>query len=290
MITMVAIVGITMKERPYPTWAEQFVRDSVGFVQSLVYKPARSVAGFFENVSDMRNVYSENQRLKANLQEHAQLAAKIRELEVENQVLQEQLGALSELSEYQLRSAEVIMRSPDRWYQQVTINRGQKHGVTPNMAVITPKGMVGRVKSVSQFSSVVELLSDTNRSNHISAVVQGEDLIFGVIEGYDLEQEALYFRKIPIDAPLEVGQTVITSGLGGLFPRGLYIGEVIEVIPEQYGLTQTALVKPAANMYHLDRVLVVERTFIPEEEIPSVDDLLEEDLQEEEFLEEEGTE
>lgn len=277
MITVVAVIGLTMKERPEPTWVEQFIRDSVGFVQSIVYKPARLVAGFFENIMDMKQIYTENQRLKANLQENVILLAKIKELEEENKRYKQLLDIESSLSDYQVRAAEIIMRSPDRWYQQVTINKGAKHGIKPNMAVMTPEGLVGRVKSVAQFSSVVELLTDPNRANHVSAVVQGNDLIFGVIEGYDVEKEALYFQKIPIDAPLEEGQTVITSGLGGLYPRGIYIGEVIEVIPDEYGLTQTALVKPAANMYQLDKVFVVERSFIPLDDIPSIDALMSEE-------------
>lgn len=281
---MVVVVGVTMKERPNPTWPEQFLRDSVGFIQSLAYKPARTVAGFFENVSEMRHIYTENQRLKASIQEHAKMVAKIRDLEAENQSLKVLLDAESDLREYQLRSAEVIMRSPDRWYQQVTINRGKKHGIQPNMAVITDQGLVGKVKSVAQFTSIIELLSDTNRSNFVSAEVQGEKRVFGVIEGYDSEAEALFFRKIPIEAPLEEGQTVITSGLGGLYPRGLFIGVVSEVIPDQSGLTQSALIKPAANLYQLDFLFVVERSFIPQTDLPVEDDT---ELNEE--GEEEGT-
>lgn len=266
MIAVVAIVGISMKERPNPTWPEQFLRDSVGFVQSLAYKPARAVAGFFENVSEMKQIYSENQRLKANLQKHTKMVARINELETENGSLRELLRVESDLSDYQLRSAEVIMRSPDRWYQQITINRGDKHGIRPNMAVITPEGLVGRVKSTAQFTSVIELLTDTNRNTFVSAIVQGNEEIFGIIEGYDLENKALLFRKVPMDAPLEEGQTVITSGLGGLYPRGLFIGEVTEVVPDKSGLAQSAFIKPASDLYQLDYVFVVERSFIPQEE------------------------
>lgn len=269
-ITMVIVVGVTMKERPNPTWPEQFLRDSVGFIQALAYKPARAVAGLFENVTEMKHIYTENQRLKASIQDHAKMVAKILDLEAENQSLKVLLEAeSSDLRDYQLRSAEVIMRSPDRWYQQVTINRGKKNGIKPNMAVITDQGLVGKVKSVAQFTSIVELLTDTNRRNFVSAEVQGDQRIFGVIEGYDSEGEALFFRKIPIDAPLEEGQTVITSGLGGIYPRGLFIGVVSEVIPDQSGLTQSALIKSAANLYQLDYLFIVERSFIPQTDLPN---------------------
>lgn len=70
-IAMVIVVGVTMKERPNPTWPEQFLRDSVGFIQALAYKPARAVAGLFENVTEMKHIYTENQRLKASIQDHA---------------------------------------------------------------------------------------------------------------------------------------------------------------------------------------------------------------------------
>ncbi|GGK15958.1 cell shape-determining protein MreC [Caldalkalibacillus thermarum] len=271
-IVMVVVVGITLKERPQPTWGEQFIRDTFGFFQSIAYKPARQVAGFFETINEWRTLYSENQRLKANLQENAKLMARIRELELENESLKRMLDVKSNLRDYQLIAAEVISRSPDRWYQQVTINRGAKHGVKANMAVITTEGLIGRVKSVSQFTSQVELLSDVNRVSHISAIVQGNENIFGVIEGYDLERGALLFQKIPKDAPLEEGQTVVTSGLGGIYPRGLYIGQIVEVVPDQYDLTQSALVEPAANLYHLDYVFVVEQSSLPPVEIPGPDE------------------
>ncbi len=263
LIAVVAIVGMTMKDRPNPTWPEQFVRDSTGFMQSLFYKPARAVAGFIENLLEIKVLYTENQRLKANLYETALLTARIRDLESQVNSLSEMLALEKNLNEYTLRGAEVIMRSPERWHQQITINRGQKHGIKPNMAVISAKGLVGRVKSVAQFTAVVELLNDTNRSNFISAVVVDNTSIYGLIEGYDIEKEALYFRRIPIDANISEGQQVISSGLGGVFPRGLYIGEVIEVLPDQYGLTKSALIKPAANLYQLDFLFVVERAFLP---------------------------
>ena len=73
------------------------------------------------------------------------------------------------------------------------------------MAVITADGLIGRIKSVSQFTSQVELLSDVNRTLNISAMVQGQENIFGVIEGYDLEKRALLFEKIPKETPLRGG-------------------------------------------------------------------------------------
>ena len=106
------------------------------------------------------------------------------------------------------------------------------------MAVMTSQGLVGRVKSVSQFTSSVELLSSMSRTNRVSAIVQGQENIFGLIEGYDKEKHLLLFTKIGSDAKVEKDQMVVTSGLGDIFPKGLVIGKIVDVQPDAYGLTK----------------------------------------------------
>ena len=182
--------------------------------------------------------------------------------------LQEILGKSESLRDYEPIQASIIARNPDRWQELITINKGGQHGVKADMAVITAKGLIGKVKYTSQFTSTIQLLSAPDRMNRISAFVQGEEgNVFGLIEGYDEQKEALLLKRIPFDAKVEVKQQVLTSGLGEVFPEGLLVGEVIEVVPDDYGLTKTAYIKPAADFYQIDHVIVVERTMIsPEEE------------------------
>lgn len=116
--------------------------------------------------------------------------------------------------------------------------KGAQQGIKKDMAVVTSQGLVGRVKSVSQFTSSVELLSSMSRTNRVSAIVQGQEKIFGLIEGYDKEKQLLLFTKIGSDAPVEKDQLVVTSGLGDIFPKGLVIGKIVEVQPDAYGLTK----------------------------------------------------
>lgn len=159
--------------------------------------------------------------------------------------------------------ANVISRSPERWIEQVKINVGSIHGVEKNMAVITADGMVGKVTTRSSFTSTVQLLTGFDQFNRISAVVSREDdsNIFGLIEGYDKETGTLIFRIMEQSgSELEKGELVVSSNMGGLFPSGLALGTVEEVIPDQYGLTQTALLKPAANMAEINQVIVVNRS------------------------------
>lgn len=268
IIFLVALIGFSLKDREKLTWPEQFLRDSVGWTQSIFHQPAQYVAGFFENINDIQHTFQENKLLKSRLDEYVELHAKVSELEKENQRLRDILQKKETLRGFTPIQATIIARSPDhQWNEFITINKGGQHGVEKNMAVITSKGMIGKIKQASQFTSSVQLLSALDRTNRISAIVQGDESIFGLIEGYDKEKEALLFTKIPFDKKVAEKQFVISSGLGGVFPRGLVIGEIIEVVPDEYGLTQTAYVKPAADFYDIDHVMVVDRTIIsPEDE------------------------
>lgn len=261
LIVLVALVGYSMKERKQMTWPEQFVHDTVGFFQFTFSKPARSVAGFFENVHDIRNVYEENKILKSHLKEYASLNSKYTNLEQQYSELKKQLNmsgpALTDSKRY---AAFVIGRSFDQWNQQIIVDKGLKQGIQKGMAVVTADGFIGKVTAVSQFTSVVTLVTDPSNANQISAmVVKGNKTINGMIEGYDAKHNVLLFKKIPIDAKLTKGDMVISSGLGQVYPMGLYIGKVVKVVPDQYGLTQTAEVKPAANFNNIEVVDIIER-------------------------------
>lgn len=260
LVLLVGLVGYSMSDRKAMTLPEQLVTDTVGAVQSAFSRPAHFAAGLFEDIRDIRNVYEENRSLKSQLDEYASLQVEVSELRRRTEELEGAMALEDDLYDYNVRTALVIQRSPDRWNEQVGINKGAQDGIEVNMAVVTSQGLIGKINRVSQFSSTVQLLSDQAVTNRISAMVTGEEeSVYGFIEGIDHESGALRFAKIDIDANFEEGDTVTTSGLGGVFPRGLVVGKVIAVQNDEYGLTQTALVEPSADFYHIDYVQVVQR-------------------------------
>ncbi|WP_144505763.1 rod shape-determining protein MreC [Bacillus mycoides] len=259
IILLVALIGISLKERNSLTWPEQFVKDTVGVVERVFQKPANYVAGFFENVEDVKRTYEENKKLKAKLDTTADLSVVVKNLEDENKKLRELTGKEKSRGDYTEVQASVVSRNPDKWYDLVGIDKGAQQGIKKDMAVVTPKGLVGRVKSVSQFTSSVELLSSMSRTNRVSAIVQGQENIFGLIEGYDKEKQLLLFTKISSDAKVEKDQLVVTSGLGDIFPKGLAIGKIVDVQPDPYGLTKTAYVKPSADLNDVEHIIVAKR-------------------------------
>ena len=259
IILLVALIGISLKERNSLSWPEQFIKDTVGVVERVFQKPANYVAGFFENVEDVKRTYEENKKLKAKLDTTADLSVVVKNLEDENKKLRELTGKEKSRGDYTEVQASVVSRNPDKWYDLVAIDKGAQQGIKKDMAVVTPKGLVGRVKSVSQFTSSVELLSSMSRTNRVSAIVQGQENIFGLIEGYDKEKQLLLFTKISSDAKVEKDQLVVTSGLGDIFPKGLAIGKIVDVQPDPYGLTKTAYVKPSADLNDVEHIIVAKR-------------------------------
>ncbi|MGN7468439.1 rod shape-determining protein MreC [Brevibacillus sp. SAFN-007a] len=271
LVLLISVVGFTSRERANLTWPEMFFKDTFSVVQGLFYRPAQAVSGFFREIEDAYSVYEENKALKAGLDQYARLTAELHDLQAENERLRKQLDAKNRFkSSYSLLFAEVVARNPDTWNNVITIDLGLKSGIKKDMAVITEKGMIGRVQSVANFSATVELLTSYERRDHISADIQAtyivdgkpvHEPVSGVIEEYDPQERLLVMRKIPWGKKIEPKQQVITSGRGGVVPRNLPIGYIVRVVPDDYGLTQTAYIQPSADFSQLSEVMVVERDF-----------------------------
>mgnify|MGYP003935355053 CR=1 FL=1 len=253
-----ALIGMTAGTRMTLSFPEKVFKDVLTWTQDQLNKPARAVAGLFQDMSGMFQLYEENQVLKKSLEHYAQLAAENEELRAQNKRLKEMLDYQQKENNYTLKLARVVARDPDRWMNNVlVIDLGEKDGVRPNMAVITPRGVIGKVVQVSHSSANVQLITDVENGSRVSAVVQGPSRAIGVIDGYDAQQGTLILSKVPLEDEIEPGQRVVTSGFGGIFPPGLLIGTIESVQTGENGLSLEARVRPAADLVHLDEVFVI---------------------------------
>ncbi|MEK3890577.1 rod shape-determining protein MreC [Bacillus sp. FSL K6-3431] len=259
IIILVSLIGFSLRDRDNISRPEQFIKDVVGFGHSLVSKPAQGIASALTNVEDLKNTYTENKKLKARLEGLAKLEQEISDLKRDNDELRDIVGKTDDLRDFTAIQATLISRSPDLWYDKIMINKGSKSGVKPDMAVITAKGLIGKVIDTSEMTATIELLSSDNTKNRVSALIQGKNEVFGLIDGYDREKKLLIMKDLPIDQEIKKGQNIITSGLGGVFPKGQDIGKVKELRVDQYGLTQIAYVEPSADFYGFEHVMVIVR-------------------------------
>lgn len=163
--------------------------------------------------------------------------------------------AYRERSLFRLVPAEIVSRDSSTWWRTVTINRGQEDGLAPEMPVLTDEGLVGRTTTVAPNISVVLLISDENcrvaasvEGSREQGIVTGERVAGGVAPLLDLD----YLSK---QADLKPGQKVYTSGVGGVFPSGLFVGTVKKF--NVRALDGQAQIAPAVDLARLEDVFVV---------------------------------
>lgn len=264
LIIVVGIIGFSLRERTNLTIMEDFVHDAVGWAQNIFNKPITFLDNLGDNIKEIKHVYDENQVLREHIDQ-------IRQLEYENQELRKEIAELSSalektdsdfLMNFQSIQASVVAKSKDQWFKQITINKGTEDGVQPNMAVITGKGMIGKVQSSSPFTSTVLLLNGFDRTNRISVNVDIEENdvdASGFIVGYEEKNGQLILELNERNDKIKEGDVVFSSGMGGLFPKGLEIGKITEVRPDKYQLTQLAYVEPSANLDEIHHVIVIDR-------------------------------
>ena len=260
VIVLVALISFSLRDRHNASLPEQIVKDVVGFGQSIFSKPAHYITGVIGNIDGILNTYEENKKLKSRLSEYAAGQAELIDVSAENERLREIIEKKDDLRNYESIQATVISRNPDQWEEKVIIDKGSKHGVEKNMAVVTATGLIGKVILVTSSTSTIELLSTESTDFRVSAMIPGEKPVYGLIEGYDRMRGELIMKRIDSSFDLKPGVKVISSGLGGIFPKGLIIGEVTEVSTDDHGLTKLAYIRPAAQYTMLDHVIVVKRT------------------------------
>jgi rod shape-determining protein MreC len=266
LILFIALMGLTLNDDGRMSWPEKFVKDTVSYGQSLIYIPIAKMSEFVSNLASLHLLYEENAALKSKLMDYARDTARLNQLEEQVARLEEAL-AFTERQKKQNRYiwhyADVVSASPDPNVPTININKGELDGIRVNMAVATTDGLIGRVASVAPFYSTVQLISaidyHDDASKAIAATVKGKPDSFGMIERMT-KDGYLEMNKIPATDLLEVGDVVITSGYGGVYPHGIEIGRVVSRRVGDFGITHTALIEPFANLNgeQLRQVFVIE--------------------------------
>lgn len=271
LILFIAVMGFTLGPRAGLSWPEKFVKDTVGFVQYVFYKPASYVSGLVDDISDLNALQKENEELKIALAHYTRDKARFNWIEQENVRLQKKLdftNAQKEQYDYIWKIAQVVSVNDDPITRTIVVNIGSREGVKEGMAVSSEEGLVGVISHVSNFTSTVKLATTMDakdpNSNGIAVTVQGkENDVFGIIESYDVASGKFMMSRIEDHTQIVEDDTIVSSGIGGAFPRGMVIGKVTDLQVGEYGLTYTAYIEPAASFMDWKELFVV---FAPEVE------------------------
>jgi rod shape-determining protein MreC len=154
------------------------------------------------------------------------------------------------------RLARVIGQDPANWWRSILIDLGSREGLQPNLPVLTADGLVGRISEVGYAHARVLLVGDPNC--RFSAMVENSRHKGIIIpDEASFDRQIVQFAYVPTPVELQPGQTLTTSGDGGVFPKGIPIGRIIDVQTNRFGLYLEARVRLAANLNRLEEVWVI---------------------------------
>lgn len=248
-------------------------------VQALVLDVTTGVGNLFGGFREVNELRAEVKQLQEQLNKSTIDSVRVRELEIENSEFRQQLEYKQENPDYLLSGstvlednadrARVLGQDPSTLVNSILIDQGREEQVAVGMPVVTPAGLVGRVTEVGAHWARVQLLSDAASS--VNAVVQSTRAT-GVVQGLGQGSTQLLMRYLPLGEAVKPGDLILTSGIGGGFPKRLVIGQVVQVNQRDTDLFTEAVVRPSVDMTRLEFVLVMKKftpTDITTEETPT---------------------
>ena len=199
----------------------------------------------------LQGVYDQNRQLHLQVQELQGQLNQLQERGLTSQRLTVLLDFQSQ-SEMNTLVTRVIGRSASNWYRGIILNKGEQDGVRPEMGLITPGGVVGQIVKVASGTSIALLITDPNVAvTGLTQRTRDEGIIQGTSQGL------VRMKYIPPLSSVQKGDAVVTSGLTGGFPRGLLIGQVLDVMEPEGDLFQTATISPVVDFGQLEEVLII---------------------------------
>jgi rod shape-determining protein MreC len=269
-LTMLMVIALSTNQNSRVNWLGNAISIPLAPVQEFFSFTGKKIEGSLGLFKDIRVVRKENEELKAQID---QLEKEKRELERYRQEIKELRDVLSfkdQYNDFDFLGVNIIAKDPGNWFHVFTIDRGGKDGIQPDFPVITSKGLVGRVNNVWPFSAkVVSVIDEDSTVSAIISKTRDYVLVKGDIT---LKNQGLCkLEYIPADIDVTVGDTVETSGIGGVFPRGIIIGTIKEVMGNDSSFSKYAIITPAVDFKRLEEVVVLKSKKSAQTETGSVD-------------------
>ncbi|MCI8481587.1 MAG: rod shape-determining protein MreC [Clostridia bacterium] len=254
IIILVILVFVSNMNLQNLSYIENIVSTVVMPVQNGLTYLKNKITGnhtFFENINQLQQ---ENEELRTK---NADLEKQLREFEIiknENTTLKEYLALTEQYGGYETKAAYIINKDFSNYNNVFIINVGEKDGIKPNMTVISEKGLVGYVISTTNSTAKVQTIIDTASTVSTTLSSSKDNLICkGTLE----ETGVLRASYIPTTAILVPGDKIETSGMGGIYPKGILVGTVKKVMATKNIVDRYAIIEPAVDFNKVDTVLVI---------------------------------
>lgn len=238
-----------------------FVGNGVGFtinsIQGVVYKVGNNIKNSFSFILNINNIKKENEELRDKNKDLENKSSQNKLLEQENQRLRSMLNFTDLKNEYNYVGVDIVGISGANFLDGYTINKGSNAGIEKGMVAITGEGLVGQVTSIGENWAIVQSLCNENIA--VAGYVVTTQESDGIVKGYKGNEDKFLAQitGLSIKSNISKGDTILTSGLGGIYPKGIKIGEVTEVEEDKAAVVKNAVIKPSVDFNRLEQMLIV---------------------------------
>jgi len=257
---LLVVLSVALKKDRNLSMPEKIVKDSGTFIINVISSPLNFVKEKLRESKEKNDIYEKYKELKQKEEKINSTYAENNNLKSEVEKLKGTLELNTVLSDKVYKNATIVNRNIDYWYDEVTIDKGKKNGITKDMAVINNDGLVGKITTVSNYYSTVKLLANENMSDKISVKIKiGDEYAYGLISKYSAKNNSYTVEGIGENLTIPKGAEVVTTGMGDIFPSGLLVGYVTKVTTDNFDLSKVAVVESSVNFNDLDYVSVLKR-------------------------------
>ena len=229
LIVLFTCISLTNSTPRKTLLLEGFISDVVSLPQRLYATSKAYVTSDDTYFSDMETLKKENEELKKKIEELEKMAIDYEQVTAENDVMRSHLKLADRYKDYNLVVADIISDSATNWEATYIINKGSKDGIKPGMTVITNEGLVGYIETVTKKTS--KIISILDAGNSVSSrVSRTRDEIVCKGSVSSTEEQNLKIMNIPMGTVLIEGDKIETSGVGGIYPKGLAVGKIVEIV------------------------------------------------------------
>lgn len=256
ILLLLAVAGLVLHETGNTQAVENLILGPMSPVQSQLSSLAQDLSDLVQTFRDLRELRRRNEELQSLADSLMIENVRLKELESENETLRQLLQFTQANPTHSYRAAEVmghvVGQDPSNLLRYIIIDAGTGDGIAKGMPVVTDRGLAGRIVEVSSRSSKALLITDVSSS--VNAIIQSSRAT-GVVEGR--ADGGLVMKYIPQQVTVNVGDIILTSGLGATFPKRLVIGQVTAVHKRDIEMFQQAEIKPTVDFERLEVVLVI---------------------------------
>jgi rod shape-determining protein MreC len=257
LLFALALMSLRAKQRKEVEFFDALLMEICSPFQKATTLAIKTVKGTFQQYVFLVNLEKENRALKRKIAELQEGNHQMKEMKLANERLR-RLLQFREKNSPSMIGAEVIGQDPSSWFRSVIVDKGERDGVKKGMAVISPAGVIGQILKTAPHYATVLLITDYNSA--IDSIVE-RTRAKAIIEGKG--ENRCQLKYLLRAEEVAVGDVIVTSGMGGNFPKGLMVGEVKKVDKKGYGIFQYAELVPSVDFTELEEVFVITETSPP---------------------------